>query len=128
MTVRNGGAMLLVMFDEQVSKVNEVKVTQTGTKGGYWSIHEMRWTDDWHMEQATDIEDVFDGSEGITFDNGVLYAGENDCVSVFGMDGVKRLETRGDEIVSLNGLDGGIYLIAVKKPEGLVAKKVLLNK
>lgn len=124
----NGGAMLLIMFDEQARKVNEIRVTQTGTKNGYWSIHEMRWTDDWHIDQATDIEEVFDGSDGITFSDGVLYAGENDCVSVFAMDGVKKLETRGEETVSLNGLDGGIYLIAVKKPDGLVAKKVLLSK
>jgi hypothetical protein len=124
----NGGGMLLIMFNEEVKRVDEVKITQTATKSsGYWSIHEIYFTNGYKI--SSDIDDVASGEgDGISITDGVLYAGENDGVAVFALDGTKKFEVSGKETVQLGGLEGGVYIVAVKKPEGMVVRKISLSK
>ncbi len=118
-----GGSMLIVKFNEEVDNVNHIRVTQTGTKGNYWSIHEVRWIDG---------DDIFSGIEDVSsqedcamsVSGGVLHAGQNGGVAVFSTDGVKVFEIRGKEDVPLGGLSKGVYVIAVRKPEGIVVRKI----
>lgn len=120
----NGVGMLLIMFDE-VPDVSEVKITQTGTKNGYWSIGEIYWTNDKLL--ASGIETVTSSDNDEIYVRGrVLYAGHNDGVAVFSLDGVKMFETTGEETIQLGGLGSGVYIVAVIKSGGIVVKKVLL--
>ena len=124
----NGGGMLLIMFNEEVKLVDEVKITQTETKSsGYWSIHEIYYTN--NSKLASGIDEVTsDENDGISIVDGVLYAGENGGIAVFALDGVKKIEVRGQECVQLGGLDSGVYIVAVKKADGMVVRKIALEK
>lgn len=124
----NGGGMLLIMFNEEVKLVDEVKITQTETKSsGYWSIHEIYYTN--NSKLASGIDEVTsDENDGISIVDGVLYAGENGGIAVFTLDGVKKIEVRGQECVQLGGLDSGVYIVAVKKADGMVVRKIALEK
>lgn len=52
----NGGAMLIITFDKVQAR--KIRITQTGSKGNYWSIHELNAGLLELSSLASDIEDV----------------------------------------------------------------------
>lgn len=52
----NGGAMLVIRFDDIVAR--KVRITQTGSKGNYWSIHELYVGRLDNMTLASDIKNI----------------------------------------------------------------------
>ena len=117
-TGKNAGATCVITFAPETA--SQVRVTQTGSKSNYWSIHEFYIG---NLEMSG-IEDVLNDSDAkLSFDgNGILV--DADCIDnamleVYDLNGVLAYSTRiVDTRTDVSSLAQGVYIALVRSSKG----------
>ncbi|MBD5312636.1 MAG: T9SS type A sorting domain-containing protein [Bacteroides sp.] len=117
-TGKNAGATCVITFAPETA--SQVRVTQTGSKSNYWSIHEFYIG---NLEMSG-IEDVLNDSDAkLSFDgNGILV--DADCIDnamleIYDLNGVLAYSTRiVDTRTDVSSLAQGVYIALVRSSKG----------
>ena len=111
---KNGGANCVITFDTVTA--SQIKITQTGTKSNYWSIHEfyignleVSGVDDVTADSA--FSPVYDGENIITN----VAVGDSALLNIYTLDGRCVLASRfEDGKVNVSSLAKGIYIAEIR--------------
>ena len=127
---KNGTSVLIIGFPEETA--THFKITQTGTKGGYWSIHELyaALVDD----TPTSISpEVAESAGEIYYYNAQLsWSGlkndVNNQVEIIDLSGRRvLLQQVNTNSLQLSGMQGGFYIVVVSDGTNVLRKKLFFK-
>jgi len=126
----SGGAVLIISFSEE--EASQFKIVQTGSKGNYWSIHELYVACVEEIE--TGISPAPSSSTGeLFYHNGRLFwkgldSAVNTRIEIVDLSGRKVLSQQtSNNYLEISGMQNGFYIVVATNGADVLRKKVFLR-
>ena len=127
---KNGTSVLIIGFPEETA--THFKIIQTGTKGGYWSIHELyaALVDDTPTSISPEVAES--AGEIYYYDGRLAWSGlksdVDNQVEIIDLSGRRILSQQvNTNSLQLSGMQGGFYIVVVSDGTNVLRKKLFFK-
>jgi hypothetical protein len=127
---KNGTSVLIIGFPEETA--THFKIIQTGTKGGYWSIHELyaALVDDTPTSISPEV--IESAGEIYYYDGRLAWSGlksdVDNQVEIIDLSGRRILSQQvNTNSLQLSGMQGGFYIVVVSDGTNVLRKKLFFK-
>ena len=127
---KNGTSVLIIGFPEETA--THFKIIQTGTKGGYWSIHELyaALVDDTPTSISPEV--IESAGEIYYYDGRLAWSGlksdVDNQVEIIDLSGRRILSQQvNTNSLQLSGMQGGFYIVVASDGTNVLRKKLFFK-